>query len=160
MGELLPVNLCYLTPLHLIRELWTPPFEETRHDLTKMLFMSFFYSVSLCNFSLTIIMQSYCETDRGSHCGRKIVTTLRIIWGKRKGKNNIKQAQLGVPHSRIQVELGFILQNGTWQILNFSQNPRQKTESKCSRHRTKLGGDTAQKKCILGGGDTAHTFLI
>ena len=25
MGELLSVNLCYLTPLHLIRELWTPP---------------------------------------------------------------------------------------------------------------------------------------
>ena len=36
-----------------------------------------------------------------------------------------KQAQLGVPHSRIQVELGFILQAGTCQILNFAQNPRQ-----------------------------------
>ena len=35
------------------------------------------------------------------------------------------QAQLGVPHSRIQVELGFILQAGTSQILNFAQNPRQ-----------------------------------
>ena len=37
----------------------------------------------------------------------------------------MKQAQLGVPHSRIQVELGFILQAGTSQILNFAQNPRQ-----------------------------------
>ena len=33
---------------------------------------------------------------------------------------NHKQAQLGVPHSRKQVELGFILQAGTWQILNFA----------------------------------------
>ena len=31
-----------------------------------------------------------------------------------------KQAQLGVPHSRIQVELGFILQAWTCQILNFA----------------------------------------
>ena len=29
----------------------------------------------------------------------------------------VKQAQLGVPHSRIQVELAFILQAGTCQIL-------------------------------------------
>ena len=36
-----------------------------------------------------------------------------------------QQAQLGVPHSRIQVELGFILQAGTCQILNSAQNPRQ-----------------------------------
>ena len=36
-----------------------------------------------------------------------------------------KQAQLGVSHSRIQVELGFILQAGTCQILNFAQNLRQ-----------------------------------
>ena len=67
-------------------------------------------------------------------------------------KNVEKQDQLGVPHSRIQVELGFILQAGTCQILNFAQNQRQS-------HRTKLGGgDTAQKKCIPGGGDTAHIF--
>ena len=32
----------------------------------------------------------------------------------------LKQAQLGVPHSRIQVELGFILQAWTCQILNFA----------------------------------------
>ena len=31
-----------------------------------------------------------------------------------------KEAQLGVPHSKIQVELGFILQAGTCQILNFA----------------------------------------
>ena len=34
----------------------------------------------------------------------------------------IIQALLGVPHSKIQVELGFILQAGTCQILNFAQN--------------------------------------
>ena len=37
----------------------------------------------------------------------------------------IKQAQLGVPHLRIKVELGFILHAGACQILNFAQNPRQ-----------------------------------
>ena len=37
-----------------------------------------------------------------------------------------KQAQLGVPPSRILVELGFILQAGSWQIINFAQNPRAK----------------------------------
>ena len=64
--------------------------------------------------------------------------------------NKKKQAQLGVPHSRIQVELGFILQSGTSQILNFAQNPRQSQ----SVQGTELnwGGDTAQKKCI-------HIFL-
>ena len=41
------------------------------------------------------------------------------------GKIFIKQAQLGVPHSRIQVELDFILQAGTCQILNFAQSLRQ-----------------------------------
>ena len=35
-------------------------------------------------------------------------------------KKIAKQAQLGVPHSRIQVELGFILQAWTCQILNFA----------------------------------------
>ena len=71
-------------------------------------------------------------------------------------KNKKKQAQLGVPHLRIQVELGFILQAGTSQILNFAQNQRQSqsvqgTELNC-------GGDTAQKKCIPGGGGNAHIF--
>ena len=41
-----------------------------------------------------------------------------------------KQAQLGVPHLRIQVELGFILQAGTCQILNFAHNPRQSQSDK------------------------------
>ena len=36
-----------------------------------------------------------------------------------------KQAQLGVPHSKIQVEFHFILQAGNCQILNFGKNPRQ-----------------------------------
>ena len=36
-----------------------------------------------------------------------------------------EQAQLGMPNSRIPVELGFILQAGICQILNFAQNPRQ-----------------------------------
>ena len=58
-----------------------------------------------------------------------------------------------MPHSRIQVELGFILQAGTCQILNFAQNPRQSQ----SVQGTELnwGGDTAQKRCIPGGG-TPH----
>ena len=34
-------------------------------------------------------------------------------------EKSVQQAQLGVPHSRIQVELGLILQAGTCQILNF-----------------------------------------
>ena len=68
-----------------------------------------------------------------------------------------KQAQLGVPHSRIQVELGFILQAGTCQILNFVQNPRQ-TQSVQSTELNFFGGDTAQKKCVSGWGDTAHIF--
>ena len=42
----------------------------------------------------------------------------------------IRQAQLGVPHSRIQVKLGFIFQAGTCQILNFAKNPRQSQSGK------------------------------
>ena len=65
-----------------------------------------------------------------------------------------EQAQLGVPHSRIQVELGFILQAGTCQTLNFAQNQRQSQSVQGTE--LNLGrGDTAQKKCILGGG-TLH----
>ena len=55
----------------------------------------------------------------------------------------MKQARLRVPHSRIQVELGFILQAGTCQILNFAQNPRQSQ----SVQGTELN---------FGGGGTAH----
>ena len=74
-----------------------------------------------------------------------------------------------MPHSRIQVELGFIFLAETfYQIINFAQNPRQSqsvqgtelnwggatTQKKCLPG----GGDTAQKTCIPGGGDTAHIF--
>ena len=45
-----------------------------------------------------------------------------------KVKHSTRQAQLGVPDSRIQVELGFILQAGTGQILNFAQNPRHSVQ--------------------------------
>ena len=41
------------------------------------------------------------------------------------GDKRKKQAQLGMPHSRIQIEFGFLLQAGTCHILNFAQNPRQ-----------------------------------
>ena len=63
---------------------------------------------------------------------------------------------------------------GSWKLPDSQFCSKSKTEPKCSRHRTKLGGgDTAQKKCIPGGwghrtyflnrvpigrGDTAHTF--
>ena len=60
-----------------------------------------------------------------------------------------------MPHSRIQVELGFYLQAGTCQILNFAQNPRQSQGAQGTELNWR--GDTAQKKCILGGG-TPHKF--
>ena len=67
----------------------------------------------------------------------------RLNGAGQHSEKNKKHAQLGVPHSRIQVELGFILQAGTCQILNFAQNPRQSH----SVQDTELnGGDTAQKK--------------
>ena len=59
-----------------------------------------------------------------------------------------KQAQLGAPHLRIQVELGFILQTGTCQILNFAQNPRQSQN---------CGGTPHRKSVYLEGG-TLHIF--
>ena len=67
---------------------------------------------------------------------------------------NGKQAQLGVPHSRIQVELGFILQAGTCQILNFAKNPSQSQSGK-----NYIGGDTAQKKRLLRGGGHRTYFV-
>ena len=54
-----------------------------------------------------------------------------------------------MPHSRLQVELGFILQAGTCQILNFAQSPRQ-SQSVQGTELNLGGGDTAQKKCIPG----------
>ena len=58
-------------------------------------------------------------------------------------KNNYKQAQLGVPHSKIQVELKWQLnlQAGTYQIL--------KGKNYMGGHRT--------EKTYTGRGDTAHT---
>ena len=66
-----------------------------------------------------------------------------------------KQAQLGVPHSKMQVKLGFILQGGTCQILNFAQNSIQSqsvqgTELDWGGHRT--------EKVYTGRWDTAHIF--
>ena len=57
-----------------------------------------------------------------------------------------KQAQLGVPHSRIQVELGFILQAGTCLILNFAQNPRQ--SQIVQGKEMNLGGGTLHRKSV------------
>ena len=67
-----------------------------------------------------------------------------------------EQAQLGVPHSRIQVELGFILQAGTCQILNFAQNPRQSQ----SVQGTELnwGEGTPHRKSVYREGGTPHIF--
>ena len=67
-----------------------------------------------------------------------------------------KQAQLGVPHSRIQVELGFILQAGICQIFNFVQNPKQSQ----SVQGTELnwGGSAHIKSVYQKGGDIAHIF--
>ena len=66
----------------------------------------------------------------------------------------LKQAQLGVPHSRIQVELGFILQTGTCQILNFDKNPRQSQSGK----KLHWGGHRTEKT-FTGRGNTTHTLL-
>ena len=63
-----------------------------------------------------------------------------------------KQAQLGVPHSRIQVELSFILQAGTYQILNFAQNPRQSQ----SDQGTELNWGAG--KSVNREGGTPHIF--
>ena len=81
-----------------------------------------------------------------------------------------------MPRTRILVELGFILQAGTCQILNFAKNPRQsqsgkklhwggnrteKTYTGRGGHRTYFvdkgntwGGDTAQYRKM--GGGTPH----
>ena len=56
-----------------------------------------------------------------------------------------KQTQLGVLNSRIQVELGLILQAGTCPILNFAQNQSQK-QSVQGRE-----GGTSHAFCEQGG---------
>ena len=53
---------------------------------------------------------------RGKVSGIFITHHMIEVWVK----GFINATQLGVPHSRIQVELGFILQAETCQILNFA----------------------------------------
>ena len=81
-----------------------------------------------------------------------------------------EQAQLGVPHSRIQVELSFILHAGTCQIHNFAQNQIQSQSVQgtelnwwATPHRKSLyreGGTPHifSKQGTNMGGDTAQTF--
>ena len=66
----------------------------------------------------------------------------------------MKQAQLGVPHSRIQVELGFILQAGICQILNFAQNPRQ--SQSVQGKELNWGGRTPYRRSVYRQGGTPH----
>ena len=88
------------------------------------------------------------------HNGKKIIITQKVglseslkkAWRGRGLK--IEQAQLGVPHSRIQVEPGFILQAGTCKILHFAQNPRQ--SQSVQGIELNWGGDTKQKKWVGG----------
>ena len=90
-----------------------------------------------------------------------------------------------MPHSRIQVELRFILQAGTCQILNFSQNQRQSQSIQGTElnwgggpHRKRVYREEGtphmfSEKVVnrgwghrtyflnrvpIGGGDTAHIF--
>ena len=67
-----------------------------------------------------------------------------------------KQTQLGVPHSRIQAELDFILQAGTCQILNFAQNPRQSQSVQGTE--LSLGEGTLHKKSVYQEGGTPQIF--
>ena len=61
-----------------------------------------------------------------------------------------------MPHSRIQVELGFILEAGICQILKFAQNPRQSQ----SVQGTELnwGEGTQHRKSVYQEGGTPHIF--
>ena len=76
------------------------------------------------------------------------------IWKSVQYKEH-RQAQLGVPNSRKQVELGFILQAGTSQILNFAQNPRQ---SQSVRGAELNGGGAPHRKSVYREGGTPHIF--
>ena len=69
-------------------------------------------------------------------------------------KKSVQQAQLGVPHSRIQVELGLIMQAGTCQIFNLAQNPRQ-SQSVRGTEVNQGGGGHGTEKVYPGRGDTA-----
>ena len=78
------------------------------------------------------------------------------IWKSVQYKEH-RQAQLGVPNSRKQVELGFILQAGTSQILNFAQNPRQ-SQSVQGRE-INLGGRHRTEKVFTERGGHGTYFL-
>ena len=65
-----------------------------------------------------------------------------------------KQVQLGVPHSKIQVDLGFILQAGTCQILNLAQNPRQ--SQSVQGKELNLGGTPHRKSVNWEGGHRTY----
>ena len=86
-------------------------------------------------------------------------------------RKEIRQAQLGVPHSRIQVELGFILQAASCQILDFAQNPRQNQRGKGTElhlggvtphlkniytYFLDVGNNWSEEKTYTGRGDTTH----
>ena len=58
-----------------------------------------------------------------------------------------------MPHSTIQVELGFILQAGTCEILNFAQNPRQNQSVQV----TELNWGV-YRKSVYQEGRTPHIF--
>ena len=61
-----------------------------------------------------------------------------------------------MPHLRIQVELGFILQAGTSQFLNFAQNPRQSQSVQGTE--LNLEGGTSHRKSVYREGGTPHIF--
>ena len=80
-----------------------------------------------------------------------------------------------MPHSRIQVELGFILQAASCQILDFAQNPRQNQRGKGTElhlggvtphikniytYFLDVGNNWSEEKTYTGRGDTAHTLLM
>ena len=71
-------------------------------------------------------------------------------------KNKRQQAQLGVPHSRIKVEICLILQAGTCQILNFAPS----CKLKLARLRIQDGARVWQKDFLTkvreGGGPKTY----
>ena len=62
--------------------------------------------------------------------------------------------KLSVPHSRIQVELK---SSCNLELARFSILLRIQDRARVKKNY--IGGDTAQKKRVLGGGDTAHILL-
>ena len=96
-----------------------------------------------------------------------VISLWLVLWPifNLEDEHIIRQAQLGVPHSRIQVELGFILQAWTCQILNFKKNPRQSQwggewdTAFTLLTRVTHGVGTLHNK-ERWGGDTVHTLLM